>query len=184
MELPISMCLSHSVVVSRVFLCPCASKYSFNAYIFRRERLWSRLKCTSKPIREELSVEKGSSQNGSRRHENREDFGNVWEDSEFVEVIGIGSRKDAVLDFCLDSPSRSSALRFWYVFQLINVTLLYFSDIWDSIMFTWLCNCKNCNSPVLHSGNANTHPASNNKTKMLSLLIEIENHNWWIYNIH
>ncbi|KAM7487850.1 hypothetical protein LguiB_025334 [Lonicera macranthoides] len=115
MELPISTCLSHSVVVSRVFLCPCASKYSFNAYIFRREKLWSRLKCNSKPIREELSVEKGSSQNENRRHEDREDFGNVWEDSEFVEVIGIGSRKDAVLDFCLDSPSRSSALRFWNI---------------------------------------------------------------------
>ncbi|XP_044489194.1 protein ACCUMULATION AND REPLICATION OF CHLOROPLASTS 3 isoform X2 [Mangifera indica] len=39
-------------------------------------------------------------------------------DSEFVEVIGIGSRKDALLDFCLDSPLRSSSLRFWNI--LVN----------------------------------------------------------------
>jgi len=37
----------------------------------------------------------------------------IWGDSEFVEVIGIGSRKDAVLDFCLDSPFKSSSMRFW-----------------------------------------------------------------------
>ncbi|KAL8241959.1 hypothetical protein R6Q59_012261 [Mikania micrantha] len=33
----------------------------------------------------------------------------------FVEVIGIGSRKDAVLDFCLLSPSLSPRLRFWNI---------------------------------------------------------------------
>ncbi|KAF5197751.1 hypothetical protein FRX31_012661 [Thalictrum thalictroides] len=37
-------------------------------------------------------------------------------DPDIVEVIGIGSRKDALLDFCLDSPFQSSFsyLRFWY----------------------------------------------------------------------
>ncbi|CAL9136575.1 unnamed protein product [Musa acuminata var. zebrina] len=36
--------------------------------------------------------------------------------SEPVEVIGIGSRKDAVIDFCLNSPSVSaSRLRFWTI---------------------------------------------------------------------
>ncbi|KAF2305729.1 hypothetical protein GH714_007853 [Hevea brasiliensis] len=36
--------------------------------------------------------------------------------SQFVEVIGIGSRMDAVLDFCLDSPFQlSSSLRFWNI---------------------------------------------------------------------
>ncbi len=39
--------------------------------------------------------------------------GDIWGDSEFVEVIGIGSRKDAVLDFCLGSPFKSSSMRFW-----------------------------------------------------------------------
>ncbi|KAM7254970.1 hypothetical protein ACFE04_020211 [Oxalis oulophora] len=39
------------------------------------------------------------------------------EDSEFVDVICIGSRKDSVFDFCLDSPlhSSSSSLRFWNI---------------------------------------------------------------------
>jgi len=41
---------------------------------------------------------------------------NVWEETEFVEVFGIGSRKDALLEFCLASPSLSPALRFWYAF--------------------------------------------------------------------
>lgn len=34
--------------------------------------------------------------------------------SQFVDVIAIGSRKDAVLDFCVDSPFLSEkSLRFW-----------------------------------------------------------------------
>ncbi|WCJ33732.1 Protein ACCUMULATION AND REPLICATION OF CHLOROPLASTS 3 chloroplastic [Euphorbia peplus] len=38
------------------------------------------------------------------------------DDSQFVEVIGVGSRKDAVLDFCSDSPFElSSSLRFWNI---------------------------------------------------------------------
>jgi hypothetical protein len=34
-------------------------------------------------------------------------------ESDFVEVIAIGGRKDAVLDFCLNSPFQLSSLRFW-----------------------------------------------------------------------
>ncbi|KAG5628739.1 hypothetical protein H5410_000456 [Solanum commersonii] len=40
---------------------------------------------------------------------------NVWEETEFVEVFGIGSRKDALLEFCLASPSLSPDLRFWNI---------------------------------------------------------------------
>ncbi|XP_023769626.1 protein ACCUMULATION AND REPLICATION OF CHLOROPLASTS 3, chloroplastic isoform X2 [Lactuca sativa] len=40
---------------------------------------------------------------------------NLWEETEVVEVIGIGSRKDAVLDFCLRSSSLSRRLRFWNI---------------------------------------------------------------------
>ncbi|KAM6567484.1 hypothetical protein CsatA_026612 [Cannabis sativa] len=40
-------------------------------------------------------------------------FRDFWSDSQFVEVIAIGSRKDAVLNFCLDSPFQSSSLRYW-----------------------------------------------------------------------
>lgn len=38
-----------------------------------------------------------------------------WEETGIVEVVGIGSRKDAVLDFCLRSPSLSRRLRFWNI---------------------------------------------------------------------
>ncbi|KAM3324757.1 protein ACCUMULATION AND REPLICATION OF CHLOROPLASTS 3, chloroplastic isoform X2 [Capsicum chacoense] len=47
--------------------------------------------------------------------DNAEGVKNVWEDNDFVEVFGIGSRKDALLDFCLASPSLSTALRFWNI---------------------------------------------------------------------
>ncbi|XP_062113124.1 protein ACCUMULATION AND REPLICATION OF CHLOROPLASTS 3, chloroplastic [Humulus lupulus] len=40
-------------------------------------------------------------------------LGDFWRDSQFVEVIAIGSRKDAVLNFCLDSPFQSPSLRYW-----------------------------------------------------------------------
>lgn len=41
----------------------------------------------------------------------------VWVDSQTVEVIGIGSRIDSVLDFCLSSSSTSPPLRFWNVIR-------------------------------------------------------------------
>ncbi|XP_027150949.1 protein ACCUMULATION AND REPLICATION OF CHLOROPLASTS 3 isoform X2 [Coffea eugenioides] len=45
-----------------------------------------------------------------------EDSKNNRQDSvEYVEVFGIGSRKDAILDFCLNSPFLSPALRFWNI---------------------------------------------------------------------
>ncbi|OMO60757.1 Cell division protein FtsZ [Corchorus capsularis] len=40
---------------------------------------------------------------------------NGEEKSGVVDVIAIGSRKDAVLEFCLDSPFQSSSLRFWNI---------------------------------------------------------------------
>lgn len=47
--------------------------------------------------------------------------GSIWEEIEHVEVFAIGSRKDAVLDFCLNSPYLSPALRFWYA----SINFLY-----------------------------------------------------------
>ncbi|XP_019709803.2 protein ACCUMULATION AND REPLICATION OF CHLOROPLASTS 3, chloroplastic isoform X3 [Elaeis guineensis] len=45
-------------------------------------------------------------------------------DSDPVEVIGIGSRKDAVIDFCLSSPSVSSSrLRFWTIHMRDNLKM-------------------------------------------------------------
>nr|GME21769.1 protein ACCUMULATION AND REPLICATION OF CHLOROPLASTS 3 [Ipomoea batatas] len=91
----------------------------------------TRLGCNTAPVRAELSSDvshksgdseksvvssvnsncKGSSLKGEEGeglfHRN------VWEETDFVEVIGIGSRKDAILDFCLASSSRFPALRIW-----------------------------------------------------------------------
>ncbi|CAH9134380.1 unnamed protein product [Cuscuta epithymum] len=51
---------------------------------------------------------------------NGEEMGNmlhrsIWEETDFVEVIGIGSRKNTIIDFCLSSSSCSPALRFWNI---------------------------------------------------------------------
>lgn len=35
--------------------------------------------------------------------------------SEFIEVVVIGSRKESIIDSCLDSPFPSLPLRFWYI---------------------------------------------------------------------
>ncbi|XP_038994167.1 protein ACCUMULATION AND REPLICATION OF CHLOROPLASTS 3-like isoform X2 [Hibiscus syriacus] len=40
---------------------------------------------------------------------------NMEGNSGVLEVIAIGSRKDSLLEFCLDSPFQSSSLRFWTV---------------------------------------------------------------------
>lgn len=98
MELTISTSLLHSV--SRTSLLPNAPEYTYRTCIYSFKRSRHKLKCNSKPLKVELS---------------RNSVENVWEDSKFVEVIAIGSRRDAVLDFCLDSPLRCSALRFWYI---------------------------------------------------------------------
>ncbi|KAL7240051.1 hypothetical protein ACSBR2_005836 [Camellia fascicularis] len=72
----------------------------------------ARLNPNLKPLllRVSLSWDKVSSMNGNPIPQNS------FQDSpQFVEVIGIGSRKDAVLDFCLDSPFLSSSSRFWNI---------------------------------------------------------------------
>uniref|UniRef100_A0A2P2P0I4 Protein ACCUMULATION AND REPLICATION OF CHLOROPLASTS 3 n=1 Tax=Rhizophora mucronata TaxID=61149 RepID=A0A2P2P0I4_RHIMU len=67
-----------------------------------------RCKCTSKSKIKSDCCEELESESES---------GSKWKSEfEYVEVIGIGSRKDAVLDFCLDSDFlSSSSLRFWSI---------------------------------------------------------------------
>ncbi|KAL2324020.1 hypothetical protein Fmac_023078 [Flemingia macrophylla] len=68
---------------------------------------WSR---KSKPfVRIRMCAEKGSSSNGYGEIETGETK------FDFVEVIGIGSRKDAVFDFCLNSSFQLPSLRFWNI---------------------------------------------------------------------
>ncbi|XP_058183790.1 protein ACCUMULATION AND REPLICATION OF CHLOROPLASTS 3, chloroplastic isoform X4 [Rhododendron vialii] len=89
----------------------------FTSHLFHGFNFPTRLKPNSRTLRFALCSEKDSSPNGSPFRENREEGGrSSREDSGFVEVIGIGSRKDAVLDFCLDSPSLWPSLRFWDIF--------------------------------------------------------------------
>ncbi|CAL0320611.1 unnamed protein product [Lupinus luteus] len=67
-------------------------------YAFRSRRI-------SKPfVRITMCLEKRSSSNGYRQTK-----------SDFVDVVGIGSRKDAVLDFCLNSKFQLASLRFWNI---------------------------------------------------------------------
>ncbi|KAA8529925.1 hypothetical protein F0562_034471 [Nyssa sinensis] len=114
MELPVS---TSPPSLPRASLCPSSLKCFLNGYLFRRGMFRRRLlKCTVKPLLIKLSSEKDFlSVSKNQNCLNQEVSGNLWEDSEFVEVIGIGSRKDAVLDFCLDSPFRVSSLRFWNI---------------------------------------------------------------------
>ncbi|KAG5531931.1 hypothetical protein RHGRI_026514 [Rhododendron griersonianum] len=89
----------------------------FTSHLFHGFNFPTRLKPNSRTLRFALCSEKDSSPNGSPFRENQEEGGrSSREDSGFVEVIGIGSRKDAVLDFCLDSPSLWPSLRFWDIF--------------------------------------------------------------------
>ncbi|XP_061364723.1 protein ACCUMULATION AND REPLICATION OF CHLOROPLASTS 3, chloroplastic isoform X2 [Gastrolobium bilobum] len=83
--------------------CRCSLRLPRRDHGFR----WIR---KSKPfVRIRMCSEKGSSGNGYGGIESGETK------SDFVEVIGIGSRKDAVLDFCLNSPFQLSSLRFWNI---------------------------------------------------------------------
>ncbi|KAL9229471.1 hypothetical protein vseg_004934 [Gypsophila vaccaria] len=54
--------------------------------------------------------------NNNTNNNESNNFDEFWDDCNIVEVIGIGSRVDSVLDFCLQSsPSSTDSLRFWNV---------------------------------------------------------------------
>ncbi|CAK9148548.1 unnamed protein product [Ilex paraguariensis] len=112
MDLPSSIALH---TLSRASLWPYTSK---NSHLLHRKGYRIRLECKAKHVRVELSSEndKDASLNGNRNlnRENSVEVGSIWESSEFLEVIGFGSRKDAIVDFCFGSPFLSPALRFWY----------------------------------------------------------------------
>lgn len=117
MEIPVftSFRLSYSSAVS---LRSCSSKYSifFHGCFFRGKRLSIRWNIySSKPCMGiKASLENNSLSNGVLGKAKTEvNSGDFWGHSEFVEVIGIGSRRDAVLNFCLESQFKSSSLRFW-----------------------------------------------------------------------
>ncbi|XP_059446960.1 protein ACCUMULATION AND REPLICATION OF CHLOROPLASTS 3, chloroplastic [Corylus avellana] len=110
MELPVFTSFQS---VSRTCLCP---HFSNRIFYGGSRKYGARLKfrSTSKRcLRVTMSLDRDYSSNGYDEGEvNDED---IWGDTDFVEVIGIGSRKDAVLDFCLCSPFKSSSMRFWSI---------------------------------------------------------------------
>ncbi|XP_070043981.1 protein ACCUMULATION AND REPLICATION OF CHLOROPLASTS 3, chloroplastic isoform X4 [Nicotiana tomentosiformis] len=115
--LPISVRLS---AFSRGSLCALSPTNSFNSRSFPHQRIRIKVKCSSEPMRAETNSNFNSRDSqkceGNRENDMQgEGLKNVWEETEFVEVFGIGSRKDALLDFCLASPCLSSALRFWNI---------------------------------------------------------------------
>ncbi|KAF3678821.1 hypothetical protein FXO37_04202 [Capsicum annuum] len=104
---------------SRAGACTISPSISFK--IFTRFRVNRRVNYSMKHVRLESNLNFNSRNSSSSNNncevnceddDNVEGVKNVWEDNDFVEVFGIGSRKDALLDFCLASPSLSTALRF------------------------------------------------------------------------
>ncbi|XP_010270753.1 PREDICTED: protein ACCUMULATION AND REPLICATION OF CHLOROPLASTS 3 [Nelumbo nucifera] len=90
-------------------------KLAFNGR-FSRRRLCRKCKRFSMPLRAFSNAEQGSTSNSHVNQEPRRDSDDLWGDSaDFVEVIGIGSRKDAIIDFCLESSFELTSLRFWNI---------------------------------------------------------------------
>ncbi|KAL4575603.1 hypothetical protein LXL04_022452 [Taraxacum kok-saghyz] len=113
MELPLTT-ISISLRLSSPSLCPERSFDGYCKYHCRFSNKKLQLGSNSKrPRRIKSSFDKHSSSYTPIL--NREGALNTWEEPEIVEVIGIGSRKDAVLDFCLSSSSLSRRLRFWNI---------------------------------------------------------------------
>lgn len=107
---------SHRASVS--FHCPNPSSFHFDSSSIPRKRCLKPSKFRRKPLKicgSSSSVKdcvKGDA--NSHRSDRNVD---IWEDSGCVEVIGIGSRVDSVMDFCLRSPSTFQSLRFWNVIR-------------------------------------------------------------------
>ncbi|XP_055819141.1 protein ACCUMULATION AND REPLICATION OF CHLOROPLASTS 3, chloroplastic isoform X1 [Solanum dulcamara] len=107
---------------SRASVCTISPINPFNSNSFTYRRVRTRVNCSPKPVGVETNSN-FNSRDSNNCELNLEDddieeadgLKNVWEETEFVEVFGIGSRKDALLEFCLASPSLSPALRFWNI---------------------------------------------------------------------
>ncbi|XP_077246991.1 GTP binding protein isoform X2 [Tasmannia lanceolata] len=90
-----------------------SSKLVFHGDFPNRRKFFKKSHRISIPLQISSKSEYNSSSNGSLNRES--DCEDLWRDSSSVEVIGIGSRKDAVLDFCLESSFESCPLRFWTI---------------------------------------------------------------------
>lgn len=105
---------------SGVSLCPYRPSNSvlvFEKRSFHRRRKYnlsrSSCSCSCSCKLSSLRITATSANNGPADVDSEVNCDDFWGNYELVEVIGIGSRKEAVLDFCLESPFRFPSLRFW-----------------------------------------------------------------------
>ncbi|XP_043715252.1 protein ACCUMULATION AND REPLICATION OF CHLOROPLASTS 3 isoform X3 [Telopea speciosissima] len=117
--LPTSLSTTPSVPLSH----SSSVKLYCNGFLSRQSKLHRKSNLMTIPLR----IEQDWTLKGHLNEESTVDCDNFWGDSKnYVEVIAIGSRKDAVIDFCLESPFRSSSPRFWNIIlkDLLNLQLL------------------------------------------------------------
>lgn len=104
---------------------------------FSRKRLNCKKRCR---LRIKVSSEKdGDDDGGSLSFKSDAvNFRGGEQSGDLVDVISIGSRKDAVVDFCFDSPLQlsSSLLRFWYpkFFPSFSLTSFYYRSFCNSLI--------------------------------------------------
>ncbi|KAJ7954471.1 Protein ACCUMULATION AND REPLICATION OF CHLOROPLASTS 3 [Quillaja saponaria] len=106
MEVPI--CVSF-LPWSKAVLCPYSSKRNSHGCFIPRRKLGLRWRHNSRHFVRITMCSASERESGNMKS------GDSHGDSGFIEVLGIGSRKDTVLDFCLNSPLLFSSLRFWNI---------------------------------------------------------------------
>ncbi|KAI3982976.1 hypothetical protein MKX01_010459 [Papaver californicum] len=115
--------LLHTTLFSKLSLCPFSlypNTLAINGSGTRRRLFSKNPKGFLTPLRISLSSEHDLKPNDHHlTQESRVDaeiLSGGESNSNCIEVIGIGSRKDAVLDFCVESPRQSpTSLRFWNI---------------------------------------------------------------------
>ncbi|GMH23941.1 hypothetical protein Nepgr_025784 [Nepenthes gracilis] len=93
-------------------LSPQPSINDFNARFLHQKTGLGPLKCGRGRLPMHISATRNEGSGGKVDADN-----DTWRESECVEVIGIGSRVDSVLDFCIGSQSNSHSLRYWNVIE-------------------------------------------------------------------
>ncbi|KAI3831038.1 hypothetical protein MKX03_011645 [Papaver bracteatum] len=113
----------HTTLFSKLSVCPSSlypNTLAFNGSVTRRRLFSKNPKGFLTPLRISLSSEHDLKPNDHHlTQESRVDteiLSGGESNSNCIEVIVIGSRKDAVLDFCVESPLQSlTSLRFWNI---------------------------------------------------------------------
>ncbi|KAJ4960213.1 hypothetical protein NE237_020123 [Protea cynaroides] len=122
--------LFHSTSLSTIPILLSSHSYvklPFNDFFSRPRKLHRKSNLITMPLRFSIRFEQDWTLKCHLNDESTSDCDNIWGDStKSIEVIAIGSRKDAVIDFCLESPFQSSSPRFWNIIlkDSVNMQLL------------------------------------------------------------